>query len=162
MNKIKKLLFIASLMVSGIAANSYAVESGWFTFRSTGICIATGTNLELLDISYSSGSFNWGDAFFVLVDSNAHNSQGAGSNFVNHNFSEALFPVSQYAIPPVLLFQSSVTFSTTGYSAVESRTTNKINFVDPDGDGLLFKNGINLFQVGSTGTIYKIRYRKKR
>ena len=159
----KKLMLVVSLfLLVGIAGKANAVVSGWASFTSTSVCIATGANLELLSISYSTGATEFNTHFLVVIDSSplrvsqtgiCNSSQTVGSM----DYTLARFPVRQHIIPPIVLY------STVTANVVYNVGTTTLDFTDKDGDGLPVKNGLIFLQEGtSAGTIKTIRYRRRR
>jgi len=153
------LVFFVAVWFVGYSSAS----SGWSTFQSTGVCISTGPNLELLRIRWSSGSSSLGDSYMVAVDSNILAARNSGtcngeSQTPQLDYSLALFPVSQEIIPPVMLYTTS-TAGTDNTSGVN----NVIDLTNPDGSGKQIRNGLTIFKQGTDyGTRFTVEYRRKR
>ncbi len=155
----KKLLLVSLFFIGAFSVNAMADVTAWVTSKSTAVCLSTGPGIELLSITYSTGSSSYGDSFLVVIDSNPIALSGTvGPNLVNGlNYTQAAFPATQIVVPPVVLFTTG-----TAYGSF-TPTVNKIDFRDTQGRGLQIKNGLVVFKPAvDAGTIYQIQYKKNR
>lgn len=159
----KKLMLVVSLfLLVGIAGKANCAVSGWATFTSTSVCIATGANLELLSVSYSTGATEFNTHFLMFIDSSplrvsqtgiCNSSQTVGSM----DYTLGRFPARQHIIPPIVLY------STVTANVVYNVGTTTLDLTDNEGNGYPIKNGLIVLREGTTaGTFVTVRYRRKR
>ena len=158
----KKLLLSITFLLGIMGGKAFAASDSWVTFVATSVCITTGTQNELLEINFSSGSNAYGDAYMCVINSSPLRAIQTGTigtgQVAQMNFTFGSFPVPQHIIPPVVLFTTGAAFN----SYYPPLTT--LNFRNQDGGGRQIKNGLTIFKVGNNveGTIVSVIYRKKR
>ena len=138
----KKIICFIILTVAsiGIAIGQANASSAWITFTSSNVCISTGSNLELLSVSWSSGSSTFGDTYWVAIDSNPLRVKLTGTEGTDSvgsmDYTLASFPATQQIQPAVIMFST-----TTAYGA-HTPFYNQLRYVNPDGSGRQIKNGL--------------------
>lgn len=153
-------ILVVSLLLGLVGLVGKAKADGYFTTQSTGVFIATGTNIEITSIQIGSGSANAGGSVWaVLVDSIPLSSIGTtpGNLLPSEVFSLARFPASQYIAPPLIAY----TTNTVSYPITA------LNFVDAQGNGRGIEKGLSLFIVNNAnngtnpGVTVTVGYKKK-
>jgi hypothetical protein len=154
----KNIVLASFVAMAGFVGMAKA--DGYFTTRSTGVLITSGTNIEVTSIQIGTGSTVLGGVWAVLVDSNPLTgaSSGAGSNLVYETFNLSRFPESQWMHAPLVAFSTNVT----------GVPYNSYNFVNATGEGRAVENGLSLFIVNNAsngsnpGVTVTVGYRKKK
>jgi hypothetical protein len=157
MNTMKKMLVAVAMFIGLISV----AEAGYYTTRSTAVCITTGTDIELLSVEWSSGSVIATDAYFILADVACWPYYGAGLTTPATTYGNGEGTVwadaSQLIAPPVVLT------STVTAAGQTLPYWNKIDFTNGSGEGRVLERGLWFLQPGThPGTVFTFSYRQRR
>lgn|SRR3990167_5628451 len=142
MTNMKKMMLVGLFALGCLMTSSKSEAGTYFTTRSTGAVISSGTPFNVTGIHYSSAAtFTLNAHYFVLIDTDGYHGQDGAASF---NVCEGTFPVSQRIIAPTY-FASSHT-ATTG-NQVFAPTEGMIYF---PGSGITVE-GLVICQSGGTG-----------
>lgn len=160
--KTMKKLFVAVVMFLGLAAASHA--SPYFTTRSTGVCITTGSDMELVFVEWSSGSTVMNESWLILADTSCLSGlngvpPGLTLPATTYASQEASFSADQFITPPIMLFASATVNGVGSNGAF----WNRIDFTDNSGEGRSLEKGLAIIQPGAHyNTAITVGYRKRR
>ena len=166
-NKIVVLL-LAGFFLAGFGKKA---EAGFYTtLRSTAVQVVVASSfsagVEVLSVSYSTGSSTLGDQFIVLIDTDAlENDTSAlgqtlkgGTTLQNVAYGRGRYPVEQYLTPPIVVFTTAPLNNPSGASTGFT----KIDFRDGNGCGVPANEGVLALQPGvAYGTVVTVEWRPR-